>query len=399
MILDYILQYPFKSLLYMERLVNDGSPSLFSFKYTTSRETCPLYTSQFKICAMNDPSPDEIEDVGVLPAEFNVELNNVFFLHPDWRNVSVDFQIDTLDLYVSPTSSSRTVRALWSDYYIKLCYPGILGRITRELRKEHILSSIDVTRVLSDLIKRNNCPEKLSFFPEWGGRLYHHEFFDMGFVIRAASPYGNTAQKVKAIIPAFSLFSIDKESNDLPIIVQMLNRQSKPIDYILEQLIYPIIDIFFYCLLQGGLLLEMHSQNFLVGIDNNADIITIILRDLESVDKDMTIIDDLNLEIKLQSYPYKCICSEQYNYLIKHSFMYDHKLGEYFLDQLINCLVKYRLTKLGKIENLISVYVKRNYGHFLDLFPNGVWYKFSNVLIDRSSERRPYISYQNPKYR
>lgn len=399
MIVDDILKNPFKSLLYMERLVNDGSPSLFSFKYTSSRETCPLYTSQFKICAMKDPSPDDIEDIGVLPPEFNVEFDRVFFLHPDWKNKSVSFQIDTLDLYVSPTSSSRTVRALWSDYYIKLCYPGVLGRITRELRKEHVLSSIDVTQILCYLIKRNNCPPKLSFFPEWGGRLYHQKYIDMGFVVRDASPYGSTVQQIHAIIPAFSLFSSDRKSNDMPIIVQLLNRQSKPIDYLLEQLIYPIIDIFFYCLFQGGLLLEMHSQNFLIGIDNNADIVTIILRDLDSVDKDIPLINNLNLDIELQSFPYKCIDSQQYNYSIKHSFMYDHKLGEYFFDQLIKCLIKYKLTESGKIEKIISSYVKQRYGDFLDLFPSGVWYKFNNVLIDRELEKRPYISFQNPKYR
>lgn len=400
MTIDKILQSPSESLIYMERVVNNGSPSLFSFKNTTSRETCPLYTSKFKVCTVKNLTSTQIEAIGVLPSELKIEYDKIFFLHPDWKNINVDFEVEDLELYVSPTSSSRTVKALWSDFYIKLYYPGILGRISRELKKEHILSSIDVTLVLSDLIEREYCPQKLSFFPERGGCLFHSKSIEIGYVIREAIPYGNVSQKIHALIPAFSLFAADRETNDLPIIIQLLNNKSNPIDYLLEQLIYPIIDIFFYCLFQGGLLLEMHSQNFLIGIDDNCEITSIVLRDLESVDKDLTIMEKFNLKWKLQSYPYKCIYCSQYNYLIKHSFMYDHKLGEYFFDQLLACLEKYGLIVSEKISNNIAEYVRHKYGVFLtNLFPKNTWYKFSNVLIDRSIEKRPYVCINNPKYR
>lgn len=398
MIISQILLNPKIELQHMERLVNNGSPSNFSFQYTTSKETCPLYVDRYTLCSVKNTCQDDIECIGKIPDYFRT-MPYRFLIHPDWKYIKHDFELENTPISVAPTASSRTVLLLESDYYIKLHYPGILGRITRELKREHILSSIDVSSILDSLIENDSLPTEFAYFPEEGGKLFHSAHNDIGFVIRNSNPRGKNVDRIKALIPAFSLFSMDKTRNDSPLIIQLLALKSNPIDYLLNKLVYPIIDIFFGCVFKGGLLFEMHSQNFLVGIDENYDIVSIVLRDLESADKDLTIIKKNNLSHQIHSFPYKCIYSEQYNYAIKHSFMYDHKLGEYFFDQLLDCLENEAIIKKETVQNNIVSYLHSLNYDLAGFFPKDHWYKFSNVLVDRNQTKRPYVCISNPKYR
>ena len=63
---ENIIKNPYESLDYMERFVNDGSPSGFSFKYTTSKQTSPLYVSKYSLCAIENSYSNTIE-IGKLP--------------------------------------------------------------------------------------------------------------------------------------------------------------------------------------------------------------------------------------------------------------------------------------------------------------------------------------------
>ena len=214
-------------------------------------------------------------------------------------------------------------------------------------------------------------------------------------------PVGRQCKNICALIPAFSLFSKDRLSEDEPIIIQILKDKRDKDCFLLEQLIYTIIDCYFSCVFNGGIQPELHSQNFLIGIDGDLNIVSIVLRDLESADKDLTIMKQFGKVFHIQSKPYKCIEEQQYNYKIKHSFMYDHKLGEYFFDELLTCVQKYESIQIERMQDAIKKYVNQHYGILLkDFFPNNkLWYKFDNVLIDRAQENRPYISFPEPKYR
>lgn len=203
------------------------------------------------------------------------------------------------------------------------------------------------------------------------------------------------------MIPAFSLFSKDRENDDLPLIIQILNYKNVGTAYILDQLIFPLIDCYFMCVFNGGIQLELHSQNFLIGFDENFNVVSFIIRDLESADKDLAIMNQLGSPILIQSKPFKCINTQDYNYKIKHSFMFDHKFGEYFLDEFLYCLVRSRGIDIEKIQQQIKEYVNMKFGERLsDFFPeDGRWYKFARVLIDQTKSTRPYIACLNPKYR
>lgn len=397
---ENIIKNPYESLDYMERFVNDGSPSGFSFKYTTSKQTSPLYVSKYSLCAIENSYSNTIE-IGKLPEVLSQKYGALFFVHPDWKNNSRSFNVVNTNVQVSPTASFRTVRLCDDDYYIKLCYPGILGRITRELKKEHINSSIDITDIFSKLIHNTNCPEQLAFMPEAGGKLFENELDSLGFVVRGLKPVGPNTEKIVSLIPAFSLFSTDLNDDKKPIIIQIIEQKKDKLSFLLDELLLPIIDCYFFCVFHGGIQPEMHSQNFLVGIDGNYNIKSIVFRDLESFDKDLEIIDKVFPNMELKSFPYKCICKSQYNYKIKHSFMFDHKLGEYFFDPIIKCLMNYNIVSNNILENAIKNYVRNKYKTLLiDFFPsNGNCYKFENILIDRQITKRPYISFYPPKYR
>lgn len=396
--IEHILAYPDVSLLYMERLVNDGSPSKFSFVNTTSRETSPLHAESFHLCATPCDNSRIVSFGTSSLAFFN---SNYLIVHPDWKTKNPFFPVIDTDIRVAPTSSSRTVKLLDEDVYVKLFYPGVLGRITRELGVEHILSGIDITNVLSKLIDDNLLPRTFAFLPERCGKVLRHAHGDVGYIVRESTPIGMQCNQIHALLPAFSLFSTDRQSDDIPIIIQMLNQKQNKVDFLLEQLIYPLIDCYFSCIFCGGIQPELHAQNFLVGIDSNCNIVSIVLRDLDSADKDLEIMSRLGLPITLKSKPYKCINTQQENYRIKHSFMYDHKLGEYFFDELLKCVHKHGIVQADMIQTQIQAYVRYKYGGLLtDFFPdNQCWYKFQNVLIDRSQSSRPYICLPNPKYR
>lgn len=403
MLLSNLLNEPDLSLKYMERLVNNGSPSNFSFTNMTSKETNPLFNSSYRAHILYDDS-EKFKIIGNIPDFSYIKIpkhKDFIFIHPDWHSILNTNKIIEIEFDMYPTSSSRTVNINNFPYYIKMAYPGILGRITRELCTKHIMASIETTDILSNLLNKKNAPEYLAFFPEKGGKVYLSDKGDIGFVVRDTLPIGKNTSRIKAIIPAFALFSKDKSNNDLPIIIQILFKMNNSYNYLLEQIIFPILDCYFFCVFYGGIQPEMHSQNFLLGIDENYNICSIILRDLESIDKDITIMKNLGIDIDFDSYPYKCIEKNQYNYKIKHSFMYDHKLCEYFFDPLLECIDDFRIVDKAKIMKEIRNYVRQKYNsNFCNFFPeDGMWYKFDNVVVDRNKLFRPYIKLENPKYR
>lgn len=393
MILKEIVSNPLESMDYLERQVNDGSPSGFSERNNTSPSTNPFLTESFYLIGL--ANADKIINYGNLPARFRED--NFLYAHPDWATKNSD-KIDVVNtnVLVSPTSSSRTVRLKMYPYYLKLSYPGVIGRMQRDLTETHINSVIQISNIFKSLCTAKGMPDTFAFLPEEGGRLYTKGSFKTGFIVRNSNPLGKRVNEIKYIVPAFSLFSSDRQSKfDVPLIVQILADKTDCSTLLLESLMFPLIDIYFTCSLTEGLNPEMHAQNLLIGFNENNDIVSLILRDLESVDKDITIRHGLDKDDFINDY--KCIKEEDYNYKIKHSFMFDHKLGEYFFGALINCLVKYKLVDAANIINKLRAYVHSNYSHIIKgYFPaDGIWYKFENTEIDRSTPMRPYLQMQN----
>lgn len=394
--LSTIKENPIKALDYMERLVNNGSPSGFSEKNTVSDETNPFLSDEFSLLYLENA--EQVISYGEVPREYIKQKS--ILVHPDWRICPTANTLTIIDSKIAavPTSSGRTVKIKDRFHYLKLSYPGVIGRLLRELDERHIKSSIQINKIFFELLRSPNMPKSFAFLPERGGQLFVKGDFKTGCVYRDFVPQGSNVAKIKYIIPAFSLFGVDRyQPTDELLLHQILKRKYDSSDFLLSQIFLPLIDIYFTCVFEEGLSPELHAQNILFGFDDNDDIVAIVLRDLESVDKDVTIRAELN-KSSFTVLDYKAIHAKQFNYKIKHSFMYDHKLGEYLINEIIDCACDKKFICKDNIVSRIQVYVRNKYGEKLEnFFPeDGRWYKFKNVEIDRSSVARPYVAFANP---
>ncbi len=408
--LRQLIAFPNATMPYMERYLNDGSPSGFSEKHTTSRQTAPFSNhAYFNLYVFHAPTCFFI-NYGKIPDPLVYGRENWIFIHPDmvkapfFKRFKGGF-IERSAVKVTPTSSGRTVQLYhehnFSDY-IKLHYDGLLGRVWRGLPYKKAISGPEISAILSRAINDKLLIENTAIFREPGARVVLNGNEEWGMVWREHIPYGNT-EETKLVIPMFSLFSLDRKSpSDLPLLAQIImHRGDDPFRYVIDELISLVIKCYFDLIMKTGLQPEWNAQNLLIGVDKNFNITNVIMRDLESIDKDITMMKYLNLPSTFDSFPNKCIIDTQYNYYIKHSFMFDFKLGEYILQPLVSFLnIYYNIEQRVATEKIKSISKKHIELLPINFFPsNGKWYAFSNVLVDQSKSERPYVEYANPKFR
>ena len=388
---------------YLERQVNDGSKSGFTNIHTTSLQTNPVYSDGYYIMKLISDRKN-ITCFGTPNYDCNLfDDDNSIFIHPDWllpQNIGIISDAGTVEkgCWVIPTSSSRTVRIAGSDIYIKLHYPGVIGRLNRNLGFQQLMSGIEISSIFEKASYNHKLPDCFDYMPESYGRLFKNKQNEIGYIIRELP----RTIKNCYLIPGFSLYSYDRNAPDTPqLLMQILEQSNHPREFFIENVCFKLIDIFFWCSLEEGLIPEMHSQNIIFAFNKKWEIEKIILRDFESVDKDISIRRSLGKHTNFIEYPYKCISNNDKNYLKRHSFMYDHKLGEYLLDPLVECAATFLHTNTQEIRRDLRDYVRKMYGNATNnFFPsNGCWYKYPNIEIDRSTNERPFISMGSAVYR
>lgn len=393
--------------LYLERYVNRGSPSGFSSKYTTSLKTSSKSKQRgFFLAAVEVAENITRHDFGASPEFLRP---NILLIHPDMANDRLlsTFPTDPEFLFVSPTSSERTVRARnGSGWFYKLTYRGLIGRVERQLAIGHAKSAVEITRVIDAAFRGGKLPKSFHFLREVYGRVFElpdgESRYEWGFVIREPQPYP-PMQNVRVLCPAFSLFSPDDSSPTDPLILhQMIEASGRDAaDYIFEELIQPTYDAYFTLLLKCGLQLEAHAQNILFALDEDLKVVGVVARDGESIDRDLSLIEDFSLDVSIDTdLSYKCLKRGQYNYEIMHSFMFDFKLGEYLIWPIIQAASDYFNfsvpTLIDRIKNSNNKYIAQLPA---DFFPSdGKWYSYANIVHDRSAPR-PYVGNPMPRFR
>lgn len=394
---------------YLERYVNNGSPSGYSIKCSTSENTSPFKGSEYinpYICISNKLNFIEfgtIPDIGLTCSD----SENWILVHPDmsthllFRNKELILK-QAQSIKLIPTASARTLQLIDSDFqgYFKLHYDGTIGRLDRKLHYNVAISGVEISRIIESLIDNNKLDKRLTLLPEIGARVLRLKDQDWGMVWRCKKPYGDCT-KIKYIIPVFALFSKDRNSpKDNTLLEQIITEKFyDPTTYIVDYLINPIIECYFSLLKNAGIQGEWHAQNLLIGFDDDFYPQKIITRDLESMDKDITLIKTFNLPFQFQSNPYKCIDNSKEDYQKKHSFMFDFKLGEYVIQPLINFLQSvYFISSDTLIPSIKECSEKQIRELPKDFFPKQ-WYGYKNVEINRATEKRPYLIFDNPKFR
>jgi len=328
-------------------------------------------------------------------------------IHPDMLTIDIlapYIQEKGKGFKAAPTASGRTVKLLDThNSFLKLNYPQLLGRIERHLAKKHALTSLEVSSFIGQTIDEKKLPDYFYFMRDVSAKVaelpYNGALYEWGVIEREPFPSPYNAD-IKFIIPGFSMFSTDIiHPEDESLICQLINKQNKSAaDFLFDNVFAPVFSCFFTCLLTCGLQLEVHAQNTLFGIDEDFNIIGVIFKDAESVDKDLTLMEYLGINMSFKSDDYKCIREGMYNYQILHSYMFDFKLGEYLISPLIDKVSAHYDVNVKNLEGRIKEYNSQYIQELpRDFFPTD-WYSYPNNLLDRT-KRRPYVAHKNPKYR
>lgn len=400
--LKKLINSPDEGLNYIERYVNDGSPTGFTWKNTTSEKTRPRsLIDAFSLYKM--PVQQKYIEFG-LPNQ--IIKGDYIYLHPDMYKVYSDKNIIVAkEFKVIPTASARTVRLFNGNQYwgyLKLHYNGIIDRVIRTINEDYCSQSIIVSNMLEEII-RNDENEDWGFYREPYAMLAEVNNKDrdkIGMVYRENKPI--VQKDIDIIVPFFGLWSKDfLYPNDDVLLVQILNECcGSQVDWVVEKIVEPLIRNYFSLLINYGFQPECHGQNLLIGLTKDLTQTVIIFRDLESLDIDITWRETRGFKDNFPFYPHKCLERHQYNYQMKHSFMYDYKIGEYILSPIEHFLKINYGFPVKKFRDIVkdianSYILKLPY----DFFPHNMWYGYQNVLIDQSQAERPYQINNDLKYR
>jgi siderophore synthetase component len=329
------------------------------------------------------------------------DRNNNYFLKACTK-------FDLMAACVRPTASLRTVKLFEEPgWFVKLHYNGLIGRVDRSIGVNQALSAIEVSKAICDAIDRNILPEFFYFMPETFARVAEVKGLDgtanqWGMVLRAPNPYP-LRPAARYCIPAFSLFAVDMHKPDDPsLLSQLIKRQNKKAeDYLFEDIIAPLYKSYFELLINCGLGLECHAQNTLFVINDQYEIVGMVAKDAESIDKDISLMDDLGIPYDYKSTEYKWRVRSSYKYHIMHSFFFDNKMGEYLIFPMIEHASKFFPFDIDALINRI----KESNQQFVirlpaDFFPKDIWYTNAPVVHDRSgSQQQEYIINEKPKFR
>lgn len=398
-----------ESYIYMERYVNEGSPSGFTKVHTTSFETNP-FTGKDRFCLLE--FKDEDCEFTTLGKQVMLLDKHVNYAHPDSINSDILKKAGRVlkqsELIVSPTASSRTMmlRNQNQKGFLKLTYDvSRIGRCDRQISYLGSLASLEASQKFKEAIDTGKLPVTTAILLESSMRISNlrlgEKSFEWGTIFRDFEPYPRTSTKEVALVPAFSLFSRDYNMpQDDYLINQFISLSGhKPIDY-LRETTKIIVDSFWNILLQCAFRPEMHAQNCMFEVDRNYNISRIVIKDMEDVDKDVRLAKILGYDDEWLSYPYKCYDENSPEFLYRASYMYDFKLGEYLLTPIIRTVSQRYDVDTQKVEKEIREYVRDKYLLCVpnDYFPDGYWYYCKNIER-RNGEKRVFYSNNNPKFR
>lgn len=398
-----------KSYIYMERYVNEGSPSGYTNIHKTSYFTNPFTgKKQFNLYKFDDSKYQK----KIYGEEFVLFSNDYIFAHPDSTKSNIlrkfDVSLECSEFLVIPTASSRTVFIKNDETkgFIKLTYDiSRIGRSDRQISNISAMASCETSDIIKNAIYSKKMPHYFGILLEKSAKVVTLkkglDTYEWGVIYRDFFPYPYVVDDV-AMVPSFSLFSRDYNNiNDEYLINQFIDlSQMNPTDYLLD-LVIKFVDCYWNLLLNCGLAAEMHAQNCLVEIDKKFRISRIIIKDMEDVDRDIYVMKNLNINNNIQSINYKVFDKHDPVYKYRTSYMYDFKFGEYLLKPIIITVCKKYGLNESYFYDVIRKYVRNKYierlpkNYFSD---NDTWYSCLNVETF-SGESKKYVLNRNPKFR
>ena len=308
--------HPTEALIYLDRYVNDGSPSGFTEINRTSPMTDPFGLNRdFHLFAV-ESDEKHFKMYCSRQITFASKINQ-FYIHPDMVN-HTDLKGCKLvrqdHFTVSPTSSCRTVKILSESCgdYVKLHYDGIIGRVNRNLKTYRAMSGVEISKIIKENLADETLPDFISIYEEPFARIFlnpleKNENAFWGMVWRFEKPFGRKSEKIKFTVPLFSLWSVDRINKEEEIFGRQLFNHwgTSAKRFFVDELLLPILDSYFELIVNLGLQNEYNSQNLLIGFDNNWRPQSVIVRDLMGIEKDIDIRNSLGLSNNFDTYQYK----------------------------------------------------------------------------------------------
>lgn len=409
--LKKIIEDAVHSFIHLERYVNDGSPSGFTQKHTTSKSYDPFDGLPFFKLPLVQIPRSKVKLFGDIPQRyiniFSDSEKNIFFpLHPDCleRNYSYFkvFEIVESPFNVYPTASGRTVFIADGDnmFFLKLHYDEILCRAKRSLPFRKSVSGVEISNILKSEINNNFFDDNFSIFLENFSANTLAGGSDFGFVFRDAMPYKQN-HKFMPTIPFFSLTGKDRKNpSDKLLLLQVLENFDNKKEIFLEMVIYPILSFYAKMITQLGLIPELNSQNMLLELNDNAAPSRLIVRDHMGTEKDITLREELGLSNDFISKGYKTIERriDESLYFKRHSFHYDFKLCRYVIEPLTTCFSRHFGESLSNLTSNIKDKFIEEIGDFrFEYFqPYNRWYSHPKIFF---TGKRPYTTHIDPLYR
>ena len=290
-----------------------------------------------------------------------------------------------------------------------------------------------MTNLLVNAVESGQVNSKFAFLREDKGRVillnkknlfiknissteYAEKGYEYGVIVREGRPYPYIDKK-ENLIPFFALFSkeyypvtgelIGPTNSYEPLLIQLYKKQSKyMMDFMLEDIVYPLFNTYFDALIYAGVELEAHAQNMLLSVDENGHVLRIVCRDLESAGRDIPLMEHFHICDKEQvSYKRNELLPKQEGqkyakYYITHSFMFDFKLGEYLVSKILKTAEDYDATfsvqtAQDKIKKFNKQFIEKLPADFFPLD----WCDYAKVNYEKTKQPRVYVWHDNPKYR
>ncbi len=289
---------------------------------------------------------------------------------------------------VIPTSSCRTVLDVGSKAMFKMHCPYFISRFDRRLEKGTIQHCVAVTRELKDLLGSGRYP-KFAILPESIGVTFNGDK-GWGYLVRESAPFPLVADGAnRTMIPMFSLYGTDTLDAKAPLLImQMIDRAyhrafgkksgegNSAADktqfarqFVLDEIILPLIDFFVVAYREKGILLELHGQNTLIELDAAGLPKRIVHRDLDdAVDVDIRQEKQLGLD---GFYQKECLSRRDVDEIAgsKQSIIFDKSIGRMNLDKLAQAMEVHYGIPVRELEKASQEHFEKEFPDFRNYFP------------------------------
>ena len=349
------------SLHYLERYRNEGTRTYSAHAgYTEAQQsyrpdsenttfTLPVYElprDQMRVFTANPPA--ELNHTYLSSDTVLLCIHpQVLQQQPDDIYVKQTLSIGTArgGITVSPSSSTRTlyVHDTQNPHALKVHFPFRISRYHRRMRKEVVEQAIVVSLELEQGV--GQLDDRFAFLREVIGVVHKNLQPDSprgenwGYLIRDLLPFP-AADADCSLIPGFSLYGTDFFDPTTPPLLFELMANKDPKEFVVGEIMIPIIRHWVGCFQRFGYLLEPHGQNVLLEVDPDLKITRFVHRDL-SIGIDMRRRRELGLpDENLNNY-------NRMENDVFHSIVYDKFMGGHFFDRIVAlCRQKYpKLTK------------------------------------------------------